>query len=88
VGPIRCSILFALSCLIAAPRIAAAQASADLCLQAERFVRSMGMVAVTEPDTIDDWRTQAMVPGCRVTAAAATRRSDAVEAHEFYERIR
>jgi hypothetical protein len=68
---------------------AAAQSGTDLCLDAERFVRdSTGMTAVTEPDTIDDWRTQAMVPGCRVTAAGATRRTDAVEARDFYERIR
>ena len=87
-GPIRISILFSLVVPIAVPHFAAAQASTDLCLQAERFVRGVGMVAITEPDTIDDWRTRAMVPGCRVTAAGATRRPDAVEAREFYERIR
>jgi len=64
-------------------------AQVELCAEAERFlVDVVGMVAVSEPDTIDDWRTKAMVPGCRVTAAGATRRSDEVEARTFYERVR
>lgn len=42
-------------------------------MEAERFVReAMDMRALSEPDTIDDWRTQATVSGCRVTAAGAT----------------
>lgn len=79
--------VMALSALLTIPGSLGAQV--DLCLEAERFVRDVvGMVAITEPDTIDDWRTRAMVPGCRVTASAATRRTDAVEAREFYERVR
>jgi hypothetical protein len=80
----------AVAAVILAPTSRAeAQSGVDLCLDAERFVRdSVGMTTVTEPDTIDDWRTQAMVPGCRVTAAGATRRTDAAEARDFYERIR
>ena len=67
---------------------ASAWAQVELCAEAERFVREVvGMSAVTEPDTIDDWRTKAMVPGCRVTAAGATRRTDAVEAKDFYDRV-
>ena len=67
----------------------ATAAQIELCADAERFVEEVvGMVAVSEPDTIDDWRTRAMVPGCRVTAAGATRRSDAVEARRFYELVR
>jgi hypothetical protein len=31
-----------------------------------------GMVAEISPDTIDDWRTDKIVPGCRVTAAGGT----------------
>jgi hypothetical protein len=63
-------------------------AQVELCVDAERFVREViGMAAVTEPDTIDDWRTKAMVPGCRVTAAGATRRSAGAEAKSFYERV-
>jgi hypothetical protein len=67
-----------------APRNADAQV--ELCAGAERFlVETMGMIAVSEPDTIDDWRTRAMVPGCRVTAAFASRaaRSDIVR--DFYQ---
>ena len=67
---------------------AGAVAQIELCTEAERFVReTIGMAAITEPDTIDDWRTRAMVPGCRVTAAGATRRSSADEARRFYEAV-
>ena len=33
-----------------------------------------------EADTIDDWRSRAMVPGCRVTASGVTTRTAAAEA--------
>lgn len=76
----------AIALMACAPSPALAQV--ELCTEAERFVREViGMVAVSEPDTIDDWRTKAMVPGCRVTAAGATRRTDAVEARDFFDRI-
>ena len=82
-------LVFAAAAIAYGPSAAGAQTHTDFCLDAERFVRDViGMMAVVEPDTIDDWRTRAMVPGCRVTAAGATRRSDAVEASDFYERIR
>lgn len=65
-----------------------AAAQVELCESAERYVREViGMIAITEPDTIDDWRTQAMVPGCRVTAAAAARRPVRDAARAFYETI-
>lgn len=66
-----------------------AAAQVVLCEGAERFVREvMGMVAVSEPDTIDDWRTRRMVPGCRVTAAGASGLPSAEVARGFYEVIR
>ncbi|MGH7552147.1 MAG: hypothetical protein ACREMQ_03870 [Longimicrobiales bacterium] len=46
------------------------------------------MAIVTEPDTIDDWRTSKRQPGCRVTASALTAKSIADEAAHFYERVR
>lgn len=46
------------------------------------------MVAVTEPDTIDDWRTGRRLAGCRVTAAGLTDLGLAQEAVHFYERVR
>ena len=86
----RHSVLAFLGLLVAgvlAPRPTAGQV--ELCAAAERFVEEVvGMVAVSEPDTIDDWRTRAMVPGCRVTAAGSTRRSDGAEARRFYELVR
>jgi hypothetical protein len=46
------------------------------------------MVAKVEADTIDDWRTRKLVPGCRVTAAGVTPRGPAEEAALLYERLR
>ena len=63
-----------------------AAAQLHLCMEAERFLRdTMEMQALSEPDTIDDWRTQAMVPGCRVTAAGATRFTPTQVARGFFE---
>lgn len=60
----------------------------ELCLEAERFMREvMDMTALAEPDTIDDWRTKKMVPGCRVTAAGGTRLSSSAVVEEFYARV-
>ena len=43
------------------------------CAQAHAYLEDqVDMAAITEPDTIDDWRTGGMVPGCRVTAAGVT----------------
>jgi hypothetical protein len=59
------------------------------CREAHRFlVEEVGMTAVSEPDTIDDWRTDQMVPGCRVTAAGLTENTMRTEATLFYERVR
>ena len=59
------------------------------CQAAEHFlVEVVGMTAVSSPDTIDDWRTQQMVPGCRVMAAGLTSRDFGDEATLFYERLR
>lgn len=85
---IRTNVTFALlvGTLLGAPTVAAGQT--ELCLDAERFVRDvMGMVAMSEPDTIDDWRTRRMVPGCRVTAAGATRLSPSAIVQEFYAKV-
>ncbi len=60
----------------------------ELCLEAERFVReTMGMTALSEPDTIDDWRTRAMVPGCRVTAAGGSRLPASQIVEGFYAQV-
>lgn len=59
------------------------------CREAHRFlIEEAGMTAVTEADTIDDWRSRAMVPGCRVTASGVTTRTAAAEARSFYEAVR
>jgi hypothetical protein len=67
----------------ALPRSAAAQV--ELCAEAERFVRDVGMEALTEPDTIDDWRTGMVTPGCRVTAAGASSEATQTVARGFFE---
>ena len=78
-------VLFPLAAaLVFLPKGASAQV--ELCEQADRFlIEVMGMVTVVEPDTIDDWRTKAMVPGCRVTAAGASAQADADVARAFYQ---
>jgi hypothetical protein len=88
--PVRAShVLPALiGAILVGQRPAGAQ-EVELCREAARHVEDVaGMVAVTEPDTIDDWRTRAMVPGCRVTAAGATRLPDAAVARDFYASVR
>jgi hypothetical protein len=59
------------------------------CAAAEKFLREeIGLAVVTEPDTIDDWRTGKRQPGCRVTASGLTAGRVADEAVRFYERVR
>jgi hypothetical protein len=65
------------------------QPSHPLCTAAATFLRTdRSMAAIVEPDTIDDWRTQKKVPGCKITAAGGTARGVQPEAVAFYERIR
>ena len=73
--------------VVAAALPRAATAQVDLCAEAERFVRDVGMEAVTEPDTIDDWRTGLVTPGCRVTAAGATGASTQRAARDFFQAL-
>jgi hypothetical protein len=43
------------------------------CEPVHRFLtEQFAMVAEVGPDTIDDWRTHKIVPGCRVTAAGGS----------------
>lgn len=43
------------------------------CEPVRKFLtEEFGMVAEAGPDTIDDWRTHQIVPGCRVTAAGGS----------------
>jgi hypothetical protein len=59
------------------------------CSEAARFLgEDRKMVIVTEPDTMNDWRTGKRQPGCRVTAAGLTESSIAQEAVRFYEHVR
>lgn len=61
----------------------------ELCAEAERFmVDELRMVAVTEPDTIQDWRTRQTLAGCRVTAAGVTELEGSPNAELFYQRLR
>lgn len=57
----------------AGPSTAASLQNLERCDPAERYVVDrLGMVAETGPDTLDDWRTDRVLHGCRVTAAGAT----------------
>jgi len=84
------SFLFLAGCVAAESEAAQGSLSEDTerCIPAERFViEDRGMLAQIDPDTIDDWRTQQMVPGCRVTAAGRTELSLGAEAENFYRRL-
>ena len=70
------------------PACADAQVEA-YCVGAHAFLaEERGMAAVTEPFTMDDWRTDRSVPGCQVTAAGLTRRSAREEAVAFFDALR
>ena len=75
-------------CVASSPEDAGAQEQVH-CREAHRFLaETVGMAAVTEPDTIDDWRTDQRVPGCRVTAAGLTPNTPGTEARLFYDAVR
>ncbi len=59
------------------------------CAAAEEFLTDdRQMLTMTEPDTIQDWRTQQEVPGCRVTAAGIVTAPDLdEESTVFYQRL-
>jgi hypothetical protein len=73
--------------LPALPSVTASQVSH--CSDAARFLGDdRKMVAITESDTLDDWRTGKRQSGCRVTAAGLTENPIAQEAVRFYEHVR
>ena len=89
-GAVRWGLLpiaLLLGCVAAAPE--AQGQDEERCIPAERFlVEDLGMKAQIDADTIDDWRTQQHLPGCRVTAAGLTQLDMEAEAGRFYERLR
>ncbi len=59
------------------------------CTAAAQFLRdTQQMQAIAEVDTINDWRTQQKLVGCRVTAAGGTTETLRDEAIRFYNRLR
>ena len=66
-----------------------AQSQVTLCEAADAHLRDeVGMATIVEPDTIDDWRLDRMIDGCRITAAGLTRRTLRTEAAAFYDGVR
>ncbi len=58
------------------------------CEAVQQFLtEDFAMVAETERDTMDDWRTQKMLPGCRVTAAGGTQLGMSDTATLLYEQL-
>lgn len=58
------------------------------CEPVERFLtEQMGMVAEIGADTIDDWRTDKIVAGCRVTAAGGTALGMSAQAGMLYDQL-
>jgi hypothetical protein len=59
------------------------------CVEAARFVReTQRMQAIIEPDSLNDWRSQRRVGGCRITAAGGTLLTVQGGATRLYERLR
>jgi hypothetical protein len=78
-------VFAALLALMIAPRVS----DTLPCQAAARFLRDeRHMIVEVEVDTIDDWRTQKRVPGCRITAAGGTELGVGPEAVHFYELLR
>ena len=58
------------------------------CEPVQRFLtEDFGMVAETERDTMDDWRTHKVLPGCRVTAAGGTQLGMSDTAGLLYDQL-
>jgi hypothetical protein len=56
------------------------------CQYAERYLtEQFGMIAETGPDTLDDWRTDRLLPACRVTAAGSSALAMGDVAQGLYE---
>jgi hypothetical protein len=86
--PASRAILLASALALAACRSPAA-GQVSHCVDAARFLgEDRGMSIITEPDTINDWRTGKRQPGCRVTAAGLTQITIAEEAVRFFEHVR
>jgi hypothetical protein len=86
------AVLALLSGGVPAVALAVAPASAqplELCAEAQDFAtRERGMMALVDPDTLNDWRTRQRLEGCRVTAAGVTGIGLRAEAGRFYEQLR
>lgn len=85
------SCLFVLTAVVTAAVLAPAELSAqqeELCDAAQDVLETSGLTAISEPDTIDDWRSGRILPGCRVTAAGVTARALSEEAAHFYDGVR
>ena len=82
-------VIAALFALMMARHVAPFPADTSHCAAAAQFLRvERHMIAEVEVDTIDDWRTQKKVPGCRITAAGGTEIGVGREAVRFYELLR
>jgi hypothetical protein len=67
----------------------AASSDTTYCVGAAAFLRgTQRMEAVVEPDSINDWRSQRRVGGCRITAAGGTTLSHKEAVTQLYERLR
>ena len=84
------AFLLPLTSLLACAVVGKEAVAQDLqrCEPLQRFLtEDFGMVAETERDTMDDWRTHKMLPGCRVTAAGGTQLGMSDTATLLYEQL-
>ena len=82
-GPLPIAVVAFLACAATGSEVRAQDV--ERCETLNRFlVETMEMEAETSPDTVDDWRTHKLLPGCRVTAAGSALREVPGEENEVF----
>ena len=72
-----------LACIVSSPEVRAQQV--ERCEALNSFlIETMEMASEISPDTVDDWRTHELLPGCRVTAAGSALREVPGEENEVF----
>ena len=82
-GPFPIAMMAFLACAAASSEVRAQDVKR--CETLNRFlIDTMEMEAETSPDSVDDWRTRKILPGCRVTAAGSALREVPGEENEVF----
>ena len=82
-GPLPMLVVALLTCIAASSELRAQDVKR--CEALNHFlIETMGMEAESSLDTVDDWRTQKILPGCRGTAAGSALREVPGEENEVF----